>query len=179
MRLLLATIAVLLLTISASAAEVDPRMLVLQKADVPAGFQLDRDDSGLRSNEQEVKSDRRLRGLFRRWERVTGYEMEYDRREASISSRADLFRTPEGARLVLAFFVDEFEKSGIRGLRRSPLRIGAKGWLYGAKAVSSPYNVVIWRHDRAFAGVAVFGLTRSQTLALARAQQRRIAAVLR
>ncbi len=174
----LATAAVLLLAVSASAAEVNPKTLVLQQADVPAGFQVDRDDSGLRTNEQEAKGDRRLRGLFRRWERVTGYEMEYDRREASISSRADLFRAAEGARLVLAFFVHEFEKSGIQGLRRTPLRIGAQGWLYGGKPVSSFYNVVIWRHDRTFAGIAVFGLTRRQTLALARAQQRRIAAAL-
>lgn len=176
---MLATAAVFLLALPASAAELDPKLLVLSPADVPAGFELDRDDSGLRSNEQEAKSDRRLRGLFRRWERVTGYETEYDRREASISSRADLFRKPKGARLVLAFFVDEFEKSGVQGLRRSPLRIGAKGWLYGAQPVSSPFNIVIWRHDRAFAGIAVFGLPRPQTLALARAQQRRIAAALR
>jgi hypothetical protein len=179
MRMVIASVCLLLLAaVAASAAHVDPQALVLHQADVPNGFELDRDDSGLRSNESEAKGDRRLPGLFRRWGRVTGYEMEFDRREASISSRADLFRTPEGARLVLAFLVDEFEKSGIQGLRRSPLRIGAKGWLYGAKPVSSPFNIVIWRHDRAFAGIAVFGLTRPQTLALARAQQRRIAAAL-
>jgi hypothetical protein len=182
MRLLsattLAATIVLALAVPASTAEVNPKLLVLQQADVPPGFALDRDDSGLRSNEREAKGDGRLRDLIRRWERTTGYEAEYDRRESSISSRADVFRTSEGANLLLAFIDREMQKSGAPGMRRSPVGVGARGWLYGAKPVSSSFNLVIWRHDRVFAGVAVFGLPHPKVLALARAQQRRIAAAL-
>lgn len=177
-RLLLATAAVLLLAGPASAAGVDPKALVLHQADVPAGYRLDRDGSGLRSNESEAKSDRRLPGLFRRWGRVTGYETEYDRREATITSRADLYRSPEGARLVMVWFVGEARKFGIKGLRRSSVRIGAEGWLYGAKSASSAFNLVVWRHDRVFAGVVALGASKAQTLALARAQQQRIVVAL-
>ena len=178
MPLLLASIVVLLLALPASAGEVDPRTLALRQADVPAGYRLDPDGSGPRTNESEAKSDRRLAGLFRRWGRITGYETEYDRQEATITSRADLYRSSEGARLVMAWFVAEAKKSGIKGLRRSPARIGAEGWLYGAKPASSAFNLVVWRHDRVFAGVVSLGVAQAPTLALARVQQRRIAAAL-
>ncbi len=177
-RLLLVTAVVLLLALPAAAAEVNPKLLVLQQADVPAGFQLDRDDSGLRSNEHEAKDDRRLRVLIRRWERVTGYETEFDRQDASISSRAEVFRTPEGAGRLVGYVVAEMKKSGIRGLQRSPLRIGRDGWLYGGKDASSTFNLAFWRHGRVFAGVAAYGVTKPRTVTLARAQQRRIAAAL-
>jgi hypothetical protein len=168
----------LLAAVPASAAHVDPHALVLHRADVPNGFELDRDDSGLRSNESEAKGDRRLPGLFRRWGRVTGYEMEFDRREtaATIRSRADLFRTPEGPELMMAYVVEEAKKSGIKGLRRSSVRIGAGGWLYGGG--SGAFNLVVWRHRRVFAGLVAFGVQKGRMLALARAQQRRIAAAL-
>ena len=158
-RLLLATAVVLLLAVPAAAEEVSPKLLVLQQADVPSGFQFDRDDSGLRSNEHEAKGNRRLRDLIRRWERVTGYEAEFDRHDASISSRAEVFRTPEGAGRLIAYVVAEMKKSGIRGLHRSPLRIGRDGWLYGGKDASSTFNLAFWRHGRVFAGVAAYGVT--------------------
>ena len=78
MRVLLAVVACFLVaTVSAAAAQVDPQLLVLRQADVPAGFALDREQSGVRTNESESKGDRRLPGLLRRWGRVTGYETEY------------------------------------------------------------------------------------------------------
>lgn len=178
MRLLLATAVVLLLAVPAAAGEVSPKLLVLQQADVPSGFQLDRDESGLRSNEHEAKGNRRLRDLIRRWERVTGYEAVFDRHDASISSRAEVFRTPEGAGRLIAYVVAEMKKSGIRGLHRSPLRIGKDGWLYGGKDAASTFNLAFWRHGRVFAGVAAYGVAKPRTVALARAQQRRIAAAL-
>jgi len=177
---LLAIAAALLLAVPASAATaVDPHALVLRQADVPVGFVLDRHGSGLRSNESEAKGDRRLRGLIKRWGRVTGYETEYDRRETTLTSRADLFRSADGARLVLAYFVEEAKKSGIKGLRRSTVRIGAGGWLYGEGSGSGAFNLVIWRHQRVFAGLVAFGIQKGRMLGLASAQQRRIAAALR
>jgi len=177
--LLVVVVSLLFAVVPASAAQVDPQTLVLHRADVPAGFELDRDGSGLRSNESEAKGDRRLPGLLKRWGRVTGYETEYDRREATLTSRADLFRSPEGSRLMMAYVVEDAKKSGIKGLRRSPVRIGARGWLYGGSSSAGAFNLVIWRHDRVFAGIGALGLSKEQMLALARAQQRQIAAAVR
>jgi hypothetical protein len=179
MRLLLAVVvSFLFASVTASAAQLDPQTLVLRQEDVPAGFELDRNGSGLRTNESEAKGDRRLPGLLERWGRVTGYETEYDRREATLTSRADLFRTPEGSELMMAYVVGDARKSGIKGLRRSPAQIGAGGWLYGGGSGSGAFNLVIWRHQRVFAGLVAFGVQKGRMLALARGQQRRIAAAL-
>ena len=171
--------ALALLAVPASAAQIDPAELVLRQTDVPAGFELDRDGSGLRTNESEAKGDRRLTGLLERWGRVTGYETEYDHREATLTSRADLFRAAEGAGLMMAYVIEDAKKSGIKGLRRSPVRIGAQGWLYGGGSGSGAFNLVIWRDRRVFAGIVAFGVPKARMLALSRAQQRRIAAALR
>ena len=180
MRVALAVVVTFLFAaVPASAAQVDPQTLVLHQVDVPEGFELDRDGSGLRTNESEAKGDRRLPGLLRRWGRVTGYETEYDHREATLTSRADLFRTPEGSELMLAYVVEDAKKSGIKGLRRLPVRIGAGGWLYGGGSGSGAFNLVIWRHQRVFAGLVAFGIQKGRMLGLARAQQRRIAAAVR
>lgn len=176
--MLVLAVAAAVLAAPAVSADVKPHALVLQQADVPSGFRLDRDGSGLRTNEAEAKGDIRLKGLFRRWGRVTGYETEYDRRESMVGSRADLLRSSEGARLMMTWFSNEARKLGVKGLRRSPVRIGEEGWLYGARTGSSDFNLVVWRHDRVFAGIVVLGIGKTQTLAFARLQQRRIVAAL-
>ena len=180
MRVLVAVAACLLVAAaSASAAEVVPQLLVLRQADVPAGFALDRDRSGLRTNESESKGDRRLPGLLKRWGRVTGYETEYDHGEGTLTSRADLFRNAEGSRLMMAYVVGEAKTSGIKGIRPLPVRIGSGGWLYGGGSGAGAFNLVIWRHQRVFAGLVAFGVQKGRMLGLARAQQRRIAAAIR
>ena len=180
MRVLPAVVACFLVTtVSAAAVQVDPQLLVLRQADLPAGFALDRDQSGVRTNESESKGDRRLPGLLKRWGRVTGYETEYDHREGTLTSRADLFRTPNGSALMMAYVVEDAKKSGSKGLRRSPVRIGSGGWLYGGGSGAGAFNLVIWRHERVFAGLVAFGVQKGRMLGLARAQQRRIAAAIR
>lgn len=168
----------LLVAVPASAAEIDPKSLALHQRDVPSGFVLDRDASGPRTNESEASGDRRARALFKRWGRVSGYQTEYKRQVATLTSRVDLFRTSRGAELFIAYIVEEAKKSGIKGLRRSPVRIGAGGWFYAGGSGSSAIGFVVWRHTRVFAGVVALGVPRTPILALARAQQRRIAAAV-
>jgi hypothetical protein len=168
-----------LLLVPLAAAEVSPKALVLQQADVPRGFMLDARKSGLRPNSTEAKSDAEARRMLARAGRVTGYENEFERRdEAMISSRADVLSNADGARFVLSWIDREARTSGIRGLKRSAVRIGAEGWLYTG---GSPFvlTFVIWRHDRVFAGVAGTLVSTEQVVRLARVQQRRIAAALR
>jgi hypothetical protein len=179
MRIALGAVAAAaLLSAPLAAAELDPGALVLRQSDVPAGFEVDRVQTGSRTNEQEAKSDPRAAALFERWGRVTGYEAGFDRGSASIDSRADLLRTAKGARMLLDFFELEMRKGGIKGLVRSRVRLGAEGWVYRGRSPFA-FTVVAWRYKRVFAGVAGMGISRDGTLALARVQQRRIAAALR
>jgi hypothetical protein len=41
-----------------------------------------------------------------------------------------------------------------------------------------PQTVVLWRHGRVFSGLNGLGISRAKTIALARTQQRRIAAAV-
>jgi hypothetical protein len=82
---------------AAFAISVDPKVLVIRPSDIPAGYAVVRSESGLRTNEQEAKTPEVGR-LFRRWGRVTGYQMIFDRGERTIEARADVFRSASGAR---------------------------------------------------------------------------------
>src|SRR5918999_6553904 len=102
-RLLLVFPLATALAAPALAAEVDPSDLVLRQADVPAGFRVDNNATGVRSNSTEAAGNRQARDLFARSGRITGYEAEFDRGEASISSRVDAFRPSAGARMMFRF----------------------------------------------------------------------------
>ena len=144
---------------------------------MPSGFRLDRGESGVRTNAAEAKNDPRLPTLFRRWERLTGYEVEYDRGKAMIQSRADLFRSSAGGRQLFDWYDREVKKAGLK-LRRAAAPIGAQGWIYRAEFPTAA-TIVVWRYGRVFAGVVGEGITAERTLVLAHAQQRRIVAALR
>lgn len=174
---LVAVAAAALLAVPAATAELDPRALVLTEVDVPAGFRLDPKESGIRSNAGGAEATAAMRALFARSGRVTGYEAAFERRTAVIRSRADLFRRPGGAAMVFDWFEAQMRKGGIKGLRRARADIGAESWIYWS---GPPLGLTLvgWRHDRVFAGVVGFGITKDRALALGRAQQRRITASL-
>jgi hypothetical protein len=119
-----------------------------------------------------------MRALFARSGRVTGYEAAFERRTGIIRSRADLFRRPDGARMVLDWLDAETRKGGIKGLERARAGIGAESWIYWS---GPPLNLTLvgWRYDRVFAAVVAFGISKKRALALGSAQQRRVAANLR
>lgn len=175
MRLVTAVaVAAATLVVPASAAEVDPKALVLQQRDVPAGFRLDDAKSGVLANEEVRASDDPA--FIGRSGRITGYLVQYAQREHGIGlqSRVDLFRRSAGARMMLA----RVHRSWQRLAPTDPsgrARIGDEGWVFGGPVDT----IVFWRSGRAFALVLGVNLTKKPTLALARIQQRRIAAALR
>lgn len=173
-RLAVAAAASLLLTVPAAAADVHPRALALQQADVPSGFELDRAKTGVRSNAAELRRSPELQPLFKRVRRVTGYSAEFRKGSSFISSRVDVVERPAGARLLLAWYDREVRKGSVGGLRRARGGIGAESWLFWEE--SAKLTLVAWRYKRVFAAVLGTDLTKEQTLGLARAQQRRIAA---
>ena len=164
---------------SAVVRDVDPRSLVLRSSDVPKGFALDRDETGLRTNESEGKTKSGA-ALIARFGRVTGYEAEWDgdRGLASIVSRADVFRTPAGARGLLRLSTSELRASGIKGLRRTAVGIGDEGYVFHG-GPHAELAWVQWRSGRVTGSLAGWGVTRDVLVRLARTQQRRIAAALR
>jgi len=171
-------VGLLVLSSPAGAASVDPSTLVLRPSDVPSGFRVDRSQTGVRTNEREARNDPRLPALFRRWGRVTGYEIEFDRAGALINSRADVFRSDRGAAGLLAWFDREVRVQGQPPARRIRVEIGAGGWLYRGKQ-PEPFALVVFREGRVFGGVAGIRDARKLVVGLARKQQRRIAAALR
>jgi hypothetical protein len=177
-RLLIVPILLLAVALPASAAELDPSMLVLRKADVPTGFQVDAAQTGLRSNAAEAKNEPRFGALLERWGRVTGYEAGFERHSARISSRADVLRTRKGAKLMLDWIALEVRKGGILRSERVRVNVGDEALMYRSRAVAG-FAIVAWRSGRVFAGVVTTEISSKRTLALARLQQRRIAAALR
>lgn len=174
----LAVLAASVLAASSAAANFDPRSLVLRAADVPSGFRLDPRESGVRANDgASVRATEHA--LYSRSGRITGYEVTYRRDSTYIRSRADLFRASGGPKLVLDWFDAETKRSGIKGLRRGPAGIGTESWIYWGGSAPTSINLVAWRQRRVFAGIVGYGITKRQTLDLARLQQRRIVAALR
>jgi hypothetical protein len=163
----------LLCALPASAAQVEPRALVLQRSDVPADFRLDPTKSGAVPN-AEVP-DPYDPAFVARTGRITGYFVQYVQPGAGVGlqSRADLFRKPGGARMMLARVHEGWLKLAY-GDSWGRVRIGAEGWFFGGDVDTAVY----WRHGRVFALVLGINMTKARTLELARKQQRRIAAAL-
>lgn len=175
---ILALLAATILAAPAAAAAVDPQALVLGPNDVPTGFRLDRDESGVRTNELEARESPETRAPFSRWRRVTGYQARYERSGSTIEARADIFRGRDGARNLLAWVDREYQRAGVKGLKRARAGVGNEGWVYWGGSPSG-VAVVVWRYSRVWSGIAGMGIGKERVLALARLQQQRIAAALR
>jgi hypothetical protein len=162
----------------AAAASVDPKALVIRPSDVPVGYVLSPRESGLRTNEQEAKESAEADRVFRRFGRVTGYQMIFERRdERTIEGRADIFGSPRGAREMLRWVDRQARLSGFRDLRRQPVDIGAEGRVFD---LGSPWReaYVYWRYGSVWAALGGRGLSNDRALGLARVQQRRMVAAL-
>jgi hypothetical protein len=176
MRLLVCSAVLAVAAATAVAADVDPSALALRQADVPAGFALDRSESGVRSNAVEAKESPEAGRFFARWHRLTGYQTLWHRREQRIEARADVFASAEGSRKLLEWADHELRLSGIKGMERARVRIGAGGWVY--RGGFDGQTVVSWRYRHVWAGVGGRRISPQVTLELARRLQRRIAAAL-
>ncbi len=159
----------------ASAAAIDPEALVIRVTDVPAGYRLDRAESGTRTNAQEAKDSPQAAPLFSKWGRVTGHQRIFERGESSIKARADVFRSPSGARELLRFARREVRLAGIKGvpLRPVPVAIGDEGFLVEVRLRPVGYYVY-WREGVVWSALGGEKLAKARVLALARVQQRRI-----
>jgi len=167
-----------MVALPASAASVDPKALVIRPSDVPAGYVLQRSESGLRTNAQEAKESSEAGRVFRRFGRVTGYQMIFERGERKIEARADVFGSAAGASEMLRWADRQARLAGIRGLQRARAGIGAEGWVVYLRS-SWVESYVYWRYGSVWAALGGRGMSKDQALSLARVQQRRMAAALR
>jgi hypothetical protein len=180
----LSFLATALLAAPALGVGFDPSALVLAARDAPGGFVLDRDDSGVRTNEDEAEGNAKTRALIARMGRVTGYETQWEQEPhrfplRAFVSRADVFRDAEGARMYVRFASGQFSRSGIKGLDRRPVRIGEQGWVLSGGGAPDGVVWVVWRSGRVAGSIAGWNVARNAVVVLARKQQRRIAAALR
>jgi hypothetical protein len=174
----LLSLAVVLAAAAVATAAIDPVTLVIRQADVPADYRLDRSETGTRTNEQEAKEFPGAGRLFRRWGRITGYQVIFERDESTIEARVDVFRSPSGPREMLRWADRQVRLSGIRGVKRVDAHIGEESFVV---AIGAPWFevYVYWRHGVVWSALGGRGLTKARALALARLQQRRIDAALR
>jgi hypothetical protein len=132
---------------------------------LPSGYRLDRSQSFVYSNRLFTAD------YAARLGRVTGYIAKYHGQPRGfMRSRVDVFRRGAGARQLLHDLDDAYRSRG-----RQKAGLGAEGWVYS----SGVWAMVIWRHGRLLGLIDSWGLGKAQTLALARLQQRRMAAALR
>jgi hypothetical protein len=165
------------LAVSSAAAAVDPRALVLGPDEVPSGFRLDPSDSAVRSNAVAARGQPARVKLFRRWVRLTGYYGTYESGATKkIEVFSDLFRGAGGARSMLRLTMDDWESVSTSSQTRTPVAFGHEGVVYTS---SSDFHLVLWRRGRVVSGFQGIGLSRAKTLALARAQDHKIAVALR
>jgi hypothetical protein len=172
LALVLAVAAVL--AAGASAAEIDPRALVLHQADVPRSFELDRQSSQLIPN-PGTGATPDFKALVARSGRVTGYYAAYQSGTREIVSVAEVFRRPAGARIYFKWYEDRLRQQGEGSRTRAA--VGDQGWRYRVR--STPRSTfVLWRDGRVVASVLAqnIGSHRTLAVALARKQDRRIAA---
>jgi hypothetical protein len=165
---------------TAGSSDLDPQWLVLRANEVPARFRPVPGSTKITSNPTTTWEGR---AYVARTGRVTGYIATYRRTArvgvtALLESRVDVFRRPEGARIMFRSRVAEFERSpSTYPVERTRAGLGAEGWVYDG----SPKLVtkqVLWRHGRVVAQITTTNTSLESTRASARRQQRRIAALV-
>ena len=180
---LASAIAVATLAATAGATSSDPKLLVLQRSDVPASFQPDRGQTRYWRNAAYVRGHPNIQKLVAGSGRVNGYAAVYNRRRGklvdTILSFTHLCRTGSGAHVLFAH-EDALErrvnaaraKVGQAYGRRS-VDIADEGRLY-ASPTGPRFVTVFWRAGRTMATLSTWGLTKRQTLSLAQMLQHRI-----
>jgi hypothetical protein len=178
-RLLLLLVAAAIVPQPASAARVDPQAYVLGAGDVPARYDLDRDNSTVLPRAL-VARDEKTRRLLDRAGYVSGYLVRSldagPSRWKYVDSSAFVFRTASGASTYLAW-LDGLARQQSAGAPRRAVGLGSGGWSYVSRSLGAGTRIV-WRSGRVVAMLACYDMTghRALAFALARAQQARIAA---
>ena len=119
------------LVVPASAASVDPRLLVLHQVDVPARYFFDEENSMLLPRALVAQPGKGAR-ILKQSGFQTGYFARYlnsgPPRWRYVTSLAYVFRQPKGARIFMSWVTDTgFAHAGGRV---TPVDLGDKAWMH-------------------------------------------------
>lgn len=180
---------------NASARSIAPQQLVLRLTDLPAGFALDRKQTGPRSNAAVARDTSSTLSQLKRWGRIGGYQATFTREPTlrgllagslEVQSLASVYRTARGA---AASFVQSRTVC-----KKSPftrLSIGARlghGAVYcSMQQRRSGQKITVyllaWRRGSVTAAILLGGLAGvvdpTEAVTLAHKQDARIARALR
>jgi hypothetical protein len=156
-------------------AAVQPRLLVLQRSDVPPQYEFRPGSSG------DIRAVGAPDALARPG-LLGGFYATYwrgDTSERTIVSAAYFYRSSSAAKAAFAAIEREVRRNAPRSLQRKRTGIGDGGWIYTDRT-QDPGTAVVWRFDRVLAVLNCSSPTGHEKLApaLARKQQRRIAAAV-
>jgi hypothetical protein len=168
--------AVLTVAVAATAAGIEPRALVLQEGDLPPHYEFQPGSSGT------VRAVGAPDALVRPGLKG-GYYATYwgdSGSSKTIVSAAYVYRSASGSTAALAAVDRAARRNRPPSLARRPVRIGETGWLYTERTRDHGTSIV-WRFGRVLAIVNCSAPRGHEklALALARKQQRRVAAALR
>jgi hypothetical protein len=167
----------------------DTRRMVIQLADLPAGF--GRDQGAYVSNAELAKQGD-SRKDYVKLGRLTGYNVTYKRPGFTgvlvLDAFASIYRSNAGAHDSLRLSLSGAAKDGGAGFRWIPSGpvLGSEARVYAVSTKQNgmpvEYYTVAWRHGRVFAEVICGGvsgrISSAEAMALARKQEARIAAAL-
>ena len=180
---------------SAAPAVLDPSRLVLTLSDLAAGFKVDTKQTGVFSNARLAIAERNLKELtnFKRWGRLTGYQAQFTRNARTgrlgslvrITSRASVFKTSSGA---AASFAQKPAQCSTGTAHEVSLgvTVGQRSFACSGLQVSGVITfrryLVFWQQGRVEATLVLVwvegGIASSDAAALAKAQERHVAAAL-
>jgi hypothetical protein len=174
-------------TAPTSSSATDPKALVLQLRDVPAGFER---TTGRYVSNAQANRESSVKKNYAKLGRITGYEAEFEKEAIlgilQISSTASTYKTAAGAHNSIRISVQAADANREVRFRRLSVggRLGHEAYFHKATMTRDGTKVdvfaVTWRTGRIYAGVLAAALAGSadpaDVVALARKQQSRIAA---
>ena len=174
MRALAVFLLVGAIVVPTAGADVAPRALVLQRSDLPRGYTTD--ETQVLGNPGPGATES-FKELARRSGRVTGYYASYTNGSKQVTSVAETFRKPAGARFYLKWYTDKLAREGEGA--RSTVALGDGGFVYRVRSTKNS-TFVLWRDRRVVSSVLCHAMPdhRTLALALARKQDRRATAAL-
>jgi len=181
MRWFLVAFVTLAFAVPSSAASVNPKLYALSQADVPKGYDFDKDNSLLLSkalvDRASNEESRLLRRLGFGGANIAAYLNTSPPKWRFVHSGAFIFRAANGARA----FVRTARRTGLTPFARrgDRIQLGDEAWLY--KDTAEGGSAVAWRQGRVVAFVSCTEMAdhRALALTLARTQQRRIVTLTR
>jgi hypothetical protein len=169
------SVVALIAVATASAASLDPRVLVLQRGDLAGDGWIPSANNGYRTAGQAAQgappgtSARFVKYGFRR-----GYDATFGAPTALVGSTAYVFATAAGAKRALGIY-RETAPAGTKPIAFA--RVGEES--LGFRAIKKPrLTALVWRNGPVLSILFTGGLYDRDTLAIAKTQSRRVAAAV-